>query len=225
MNKLDYLKAMGIEAWQVRKERCQVKGEPIDFENDVLALKANDSLSTDTWQKLQAQAEVCQACPLAKTRTQVVFGSGSQQAKLLIIGEAPGANEDKQGEPFVGRAGQLLTNMLRSIGLQREQVYIANILKCRPPNNRDPNIEEVQACTPFLERQIALLQPTVILALGRIAAHFLLQTNDALGKMRGKEYCYQNKPLLISYHPAYLLRSPKEKRKSQQDLQALKKYL
>jgi DNA polymerase len=225
MKRLDYLKAMGIEAWQARRRVCQVEEDLRLRGDDILGGNADDARTVDTWQSLQAQAEACQACVLAQTRTRVVFGMGSQHAKLLIIGEAPGANEDKQGEPFVGRAGQLLTNMLQSIGLQREQVYIANILKCRPPENRDPKVAEVQACTPFLERQINLLQPTVILALGRIAAHFLLATNDALTTMRGKEYRYQNTPLLVSYHPAYLLRSPQEKRKSQQDLLALKKYL
>lgn len=229
MNKLDYLKAMGIEAWQARGTECPSEEDPPFRVDEVLSgndlLGMNAVSDADSWQALKAQAKACQACSLAQTRTQVVFGTGSQQAKLLIIGEAPGANEDKQGEPFVGQAGQLLDNMLLSISLQREQVYIANILKCRPPNNRDPKLEEVNACTPFLERQIALLQPTVILALGRSAAHFLLETSEALGCMRGKKYHYQNIPLLVSYHPAYLLRSPTEKRESQQDLLALKKYL
>lgn len=204
-----YLNAMGIEVWQHRSATAPVMTET----------------STDNWQDLRNEAMACTACELAHTRTHVVFGVGNQNADLLIVGEAPGANEDKQGEPFVGRAGQLLNNMLLSIGLRREDIYIANILKCRPPNNRDPKPEEVALCTPFLERQIALLQPKIIMAVGRVAAHFLLVTTESLGKMRGKEYQYQQTPLLVTYHPAYLLRSPREKAKAMQDLARLKKYL
>lgn len=211
MNKQQYLAAMGIELWQPREAQ-----EPVET-----AAVGNE----DSWELLTEQAQACTACTLSKTRTQVVFGVGNQQADLLIIGEAPGANEDKQGEPFVGRAGKLLNNMLRSIGLTRQEIYIANILKCRPPNNRDPKAEEVALCTPFLQRQIALLQPKVILAVGRIAAQFLLETKQTLGKLRNQQHTYQETPLFISYHPAYLLRSPTEKRKALQDLYQLKKYL
>ena len=144
---------------------------------------------------------------------------------MLIIGEAPGRDEDLQGEPFVGRAGQLLNAMLAAIGLQREQVYIANILKCRPPNNRDPGIEEAQACSSWLQQQIALIQPDVILALGRIAAHNLLNSDQSLGALRGKQHSYAGIPLIVSYHPAYLLRKPVEKRKSWQDLKRIKSIL
>lgn len=178
------------------------------------------------WQDLQARVRVCTACDLHTTRTQTVFGVGNQQADWLVIGEAPGADEDRQGEPFVGRAGQLLNNMLLAIGLRREQVYIANILKCRPPNNRDPRPEEVAQCESFLMRQIQLLQPRIILAVGRIAAQNLLKTDLALSRLRGKVHFLDNArsgglniPVVITYHPAYLLRSPKEKRKAWQDLQ------
>ena len=162
----------------------------------------------------------CTACELHKTRKQTVFGVGHQKADWLIIGEAPGADEDRQGEPFVGRAGQLLTQMLRAIGLAREEVFIANILKCRPPNNRDPKVEEVAACHAYLGRQIELLEPKIILALGRIAAQSLLQTSTPIGKMRGRLYHLENYniPVAVTYHPAYLLRSPKEKRKVWEDL-------
>jgi DNA polymerase len=210
MNKKQYLDAMGIERWR-DKNRTSPTTE--------LAKQQ------DTWQQLRAEAEQCVACDLCKTRTHVVFGVGDPNADVMIVGEAPGANEDKQGEPFVGRAGQLLMNMLAAIGLSRDKIYITNILKCRPPNNRDPKPEEVVLCTPYLERQIALLQPKIIIAVGRIAAHFLLETKEALGKMRQKEYTYRNIPLLVSYHPAYLLRSPLEKRKALQDLYLVKKYL
>jgi len=215
MDKNDYLAAMGVQQWQL-KEQAQTA----ESSETTPISQANDD-----WQTLQQQAECCVACDLSRTRTHVVFGIGNQQADLLIVGEAPGANEDKQGEPFVGRAGQLLNNMLHAIGLQRQDIYIANILKCRPPNNRNPKLEEVALCTPFLERQINLLQPKIILALGKIAAHFLLRSTESLGRMRGREFQYHDTPLLVSYHPAYLLRSPREKRKSWADLQQLKKYL
>jgi DNA polymerase len=173
------------------------------------------------WEELEARVAACQLCPLYKTRTRPVFGVGNRNANLLIVGEAPGANEDKQGEPFVGRAGRLLNSMLHAIGLSREDVYIENILKSRPPQNRDPLPEEVAACTPYLKRQIALLQPKVMLALGRIAAHYLLATNEPMGQLRGHEFTYseQRTPLIITYHPAYLLRSPREKRKAWEDLE------
>ena len=172
------------------------------------------------WDDLQARVAACTACELHTTRTQTVFGVGNRSAELMIIGEAPGADEDRQGEPFVGKAGQLLNEMLAAIGLPREQVYIANILKCRPPNNRDPRPEEVGQCEPFLMRQVALVRPKVILALGRIAAHNLLKTQETLGRLRGKRYEFgvEGTPLLITYHPAYLLRTPRDKRKAWQDL-------
>jgi uracil-DNA glycosylase family 4 len=158
---------------------------------------------------------------LHSSRTRSVFGVGNRNADWLLIGEAPGRDEDQQGEPFVGRAGQLLNAMLRAIGLQREQVYIANILKCRPPNNRDPKPEEVVCCEPYLMRQIELIRPRLILALGRIAAQNLLRTETAIGKLRGQVHQFRNTgiPLIATYHPAYLLRSPGEKRKAWQDLQ------
>ena len=169
---------------------------------------------------LSAFVSTCTQCDLHKTRTQTVFGVGHPKADWLIIGEAPGADEDRQGEPFVGRAGQLLTQMLRAIGLAREEVFIANILKCRPPNNRDPRMEEVLACNAYLNRQIELLEPKIILALGRIAAQSLLNSTTPIGKMRGKLYQFGEKhiPVTVTYHPAYLLRSPKEKRKVWEDL-------
>lgn len=172
------------------------------------------------WNALKRRVAACTLCDLHRTRTQTVFGVGSQTAAWLFIGEAPGRDEDAQGEPFVGRAGQLLNNMLRAIGFSREQVYIANILKCRPPKNRDPKPEEARACEPYLKRQIAMLRPKVIIALGRIAAQNLLHTDTPIGKMRGKQYVYADTgiPLLVTYHPAYLLRSPGEKRKAWQDL-------
>jgi len=172
------------------------------------------------WEALEAQVRACQDCGLHETRTQVMFGVGDRGADWLFIGEAPGAEEDRQGEPFVGRAGQLLTNMIRALGMGRDQVYIANILKCRPPGNRDPRPVEAQACRPYLQRQIELLAPKVIVALGRIAAQNLLQTDQPLGRLRGRPHPYPGgtAPVVVTYHPAYLLRSPREKAKAWEDL-------
>lgn len=172
------------------------------------------------WPDLLAEAQSCQACDLCRTRTQAVFGVGNQQADWLVIGEGPGADEDAQGEPFVGRAGKLLNPMLQAIGLRREQVYITNIVRCRPPNNREPSPEEAAQCRPLLERQMALVRPRIILALGRVAAQNLLNTDVPIGKLRGQVHHYGELriPLVVLYHPAYLLRSPREKRKAWDDL-------
>jgi DNA polymerase len=173
----------------------------------------------DQWSDLAQRVKSCVACGLHATRTQTVFGVGNRQATWMVIGEAPGADEDAQGEPFVGRAGKLLNEMLRAIGLPREQVYIANILKCRPPNNRDPLPAEVEQCEPFLKEQVALVQPRIILAVGRIAAQNLLKTDIPIGRLRGRRFEYGDGiPLVVTYHPAYLLRSPTEKRKAWGDL-------
>lgn len=180
---------------------------------------AVDSVAGLDWEALGHRVAQCQACTLHQTRSNTVFGVGTQTADLLVIGEAPGAEEDRQGEPFVGRAGQLLNAMLLAIGCRREQVYIANILKCRPPDNRDPRPEEVIQCEPFLRRQVALVQPKVILAVGRVAAQNLLKTDEAVGRMRGRDYRFDDIPLVVTYHPAYLLRSPDQKAKAWQDLQ------
>jgi DNA polymerase len=172
------------------------------------------------WGPLREAVATCTACDLCKTRTQTVFGVGNTRAEWLVIGEAPGAEEDRQGEPFVGRAGQLLNAMLLAIGLPRETVFIANILKCRPPGNRDPKPEEVSRCLPFLSAQIALLKPKIMLAVGRIAAQNLLATDAPLARLRGKLHTFgaANTPLVITYHPAYLLRTPADKRKAWEDL-------
>ncbi|MDH3981081.1 MAG: uracil-DNA glycosylase, partial [Gammaproteobacteria bacterium] len=173
------------------------------------------------WSELKARVSACTRCALHETRTQTVFGVGDRHADWLVIGEAPGADEDRQGEPFVGRAGLLLNEMLFAAGFRREQAYIANILKCRPPNNRNPLPEEVACCRDYLEQQIALVEPKLILAVGGIAAHNLLQTDEKVGRLRGSVHRYgeQQIPLVVTYHPAYLLRSPLEKRKVWEDLQ------
>jgi len=175
------------------------------------------------WDELARVVSTCRACALHAGRTQTVFGVGDRTAEWLFIGEAPGAEEDRQGEPFVGRAGQLLNSMLFAIGTSRDKVYIANILKCRPPNNRDPQPEESRCCRPFLDRQIALIGPKIIVALGRIAAQQLLQTDTPIGRLRGRLHQHtidgRRIPVVVTYHPAYLLRSPQEKVKAWADLQ------
>jgi DNA polymerase len=185
-----------------------------------MALAETEVGSLD-WDALAARVAVCTSCSLHATRTQTVFGTGARDADWLLIGEAPGADEDRQGEPFVGRAGQLLNTMLRAIGLRREEVYIANILKCRPPGNRDPRPEEVACCEAFLLRQIELVRPRIILALGRIAAQTLLVTAEPIGRLRGRRHRFRETgiPLVVTYHPAYLLRSPLQKRQAWKDLQ------
>jgi DNA polymerase len=183
-------------------------------------------VSTLGWDALAERVAGCRACELHQTRTQTVFGTGNPDAELMIVGEAPGADEDRQGEPFVGRAGQLLNAMLAAIGLRREQVYIANILKCRPPGNRNPGAEEALACRAFLDRQIALVQPKLILSLGAVSAHNLLATDLPVGKLRGSSHQLPSGvPVAVSYHPAYLLRKPHEKAKSWQDLQRVAQLL
>jgi uracil-DNA glycosylase family 4 len=181
----------------------------------------------DAWDRLAAEVRACTLCGLHKTRTQTVFGVGRRDAELLVIGEAPGADEDRQGEPFVGRAGQLLNAMLRAIGLPRSEVYIANILKCRPPGNRDPQPDEASLCTPYLSRQIALVKPRAILAVGRISAQWLLQTDAPIGRLRGRVFRYgeSGTPLVVTYHPAYLLRSPLQKSTAWTDLCMVKELL
>ncbi len=176
-------------------------------------------IATLDWRDLNSMVSTCQACPLGETRKHAVFGAGNPRGSWLFVGEAPGAEEDRRGEAFVGRAGQLLDSMLRAMGLSREKdVYIANILKCRPPNNRDPLGPEVQACMPYLQRQIDLLQTRVIVALGRFAAQGLLQVDTPLSQLRGTIQHYQGIPLIVTYHPAYLLRNPIDKRKVWEDL-------
>ena len=171
------------------------------------------------WSGLEKKVTSCTSCELHRTRNNVVFGVGDKNADLMVIGEAPGADEDREGEPFVGRAGQLLNAMLLAIGLKREQVFIANILKCRPPGNRDPHPEEALQCAPYLKRQIVLVSPRVIMAVGRVAAQNLLKTEEAVGRLRGKDFYVNSVPTIVTYHPAYLLRKPQEKVRAWQDLQ------
>ena len=168
----------------------------------------------------------CRRCPLHETRNKLVFGAGDPNADLMFVGEAPGGDEDRQGEPFVGRAGQLLTKIIAAIGKKRDQVYIANILKCRPPGNRNPESSEIAVCSPFLDRQIEAIQPKVICALGTFAAQTMLKTRTPIGRLRGQAHPYNGSSLLVpTFHPAYLLRSPGKKRETWEDMQMIMKLL
>ncbi|MFC3683794.1 uracil-DNA glycosylase [Hydrogenophaga luteola] len=175
------------------------------------------------WPALQAAVAACEACGLCKTRRNTVFGVGDTQTDWMIVGEAPGENEDLQGEPFVGAAGQLLDNMLRAVGRSRsgegtKGAYIANVLKCRPPANRNPQPQEVAQCEPYLARQVALVKPKIIVAMGRFAVQSLLRTEEPIGRLRGRVHRYEGVPVIVTYHPAYLLRTPADKAKAWEDL-------
>lgn len=212
---LNYLHAMGIQPWAERG--VQAPAEVFEPASEPAPARPVTDGGPD-WDALEAQVRACTRCDLHRTRRQAVFGVGNRNADLMVIGEAPGAEEDRRGEPFVGRAGQLLNEMLAAIGLARETVYIANVLKSRPPQNRDPRPDEVAACEPYLKRQIALVRPKIMLAVGRIAAQNLLKTDTRIGALRGRVHDYAGTPLVVTYHPAYLLRTPAEKRKAWDDL-------
>jgi uracil-DNA glycosylase len=182
------------------------------------------SVAALDWPALREAVAACTACKLCEGRRQTVFGVGNERAHWMIVGEAPGEQEDRQGEPFVGKSGQLLDNMLRAIGLTRgeadpaQQVYIANTIKCRPPGNRNPEPDELAKCEPFLIRQLQLVQPKIILAMGRFAVQSLLRSSEPIGRLRGRVHRYQGVPLIVTYHPAYLLRNPEDKAKAWDDL-------
>ncbi len=210
----------------------QTKDEPLlpkKISIPAAATEIKKESSAEPWQaaaslaNLQAQICECKKCELGATRTKFVFGVGNPNAGVLFIGEAPGADEDEQGEPFVGRAGQLLNKIIGAINFKREEVYIANILKCRPPNNRRPLPSEVELCEPYLWKQIELIQPKIILCLGMTAAQTLLKTTESLGAMREKIHRYRGIPLMVTYHPAALLRNPNWKKPTWEDVQKLRK--
>ncbi len=238
------LDAMGIDVWVRRDQESSaeavteaVTSEPVapppvapvsePSPVEAPAETPTGDIATLDWTALEDRVAHCTRCELHATRTRPVFGVGNREARLMFVGEAPGAEEDRQGEPFVGRAGKLLDAMLEAIGRDRGNVYIANILKCRPPNNRDPSPEEAAACTPYLWRQIELVQPVLIVALGRIAAQRLLGTGTSLARLRGTVHTLEptGTPLIVTYHPAYLLRSPGEKRKAWIDLKFARDFV
>jgi uracil-DNA glycosylase family 4 len=231
-----YLDALGIQVWQLRGQAAaapepEVEAAPVT--STPAGGQATGTMAGMDWEALVATVKGCTKCRLRAGCTQTVFGVGSRSAPLLVVGEGPGADEDRLGEPFVGRAGKLLDSMLLAIGRDRKAdsraqgVYIANIVKCRPPENRDPQPDEAAACRPYLERQIELLQPRLILAVGRIAAQNLLMTDAPIGKLRGPVHRYgaQGIPVIVTYHPAYLLRSPREKGRAWDDLKRARALL
>ena len=205
-----YLDAIGIDVWLPRGEA--------DAELEVPAVEQPAAAVNLDWDTLQETVSRCTGCSLHQSRTQTVFGVGNRDADWMLIGEAPGAEEDRRGEPFVGRSGQLLDQMLAAIGQSRDSVFITNIIKCRPPNNRDPQAGEASACRGYLERQIEIVNPKIIIAVGKISAQNLLGTDSPVGRLRGKRHSFGDVPLVVTYHPAYLLRSPSQKRKSWDDL-------
>lgn len=239
---LRYLEAMGIQVWAPRHDAApppapepshevepprqapQPTAEPPSTAEPTPpppAVSGGTEVADLDWEGLRAAVAACQRCPLHTDRRNPVFGVGHPEADWLIVGEAPGAEEDKRGEPFVGRSGALLDRMLAAVGQSRETAFIANIIKSRPPNNRDPEDAEIAACMPYLLRQIELIRPRLILAVGRVAAQQLLATDQALGRLRGRVHSFGHAgiPLVVTYHPAYLLRKPSEKHRSWADLQ------
>ncbi len=246
-----YLDAMGIQVWSKRQSSIpaavssseisavSTQQENVDVDKSEEGLiqapiKQEQGKSVvDQWQCLAKEVAQCMDCrQLCQHRTQTVFGVGNQRAEWMIIGEAPGVDEDLQGEPFIGQAGKLLNEMLLAVGLKRQQVYITNIIKCRPPNNRDPQSDEVSNCRGFLQRQITLIKPRIILALGHVAAQSLLDSDTPVGTLRGKIHSYhlapsgnESLPLVVSYHPAYLLQSPTHKQQAWQDLRLAKQVV
>lgn len=198
-----------------------IKEEKASYSN--IKVCDEDWKNAKTLDELKEKIEECKKCDLWKTRTNFVFGTGNPKAKVVVVGEAPGAEEDKQGKPFVGRAGQLLTQILASVGFDREEVFICNVLKSRPPENRNPLPEEIKACEPYLIKQLDIIKPKLILCVGTFAAQTLLKTKDSLGKMRGSFHIYNGIPLLVTFHPAALLRNPNWKRPTWEDVQLFKK--
>lgn len=208
-----------------RRERVHAAAEVVPA--DTAAIGADDAaIANLDWTSLQARVAGCTACPLCEKRTQTVFGVGDKQAEILFVGEGPGTEEDLKGEPFVGQAGKLLDNMLASISLRRtENVYIANVVKCRPPGNRNPEPNEAASCAPYLDRQIALIAPKLIVALGKVAALRLLGRDASIASLRGQMHNYQGRPFIVTYHPAYLLRNLADKAKAWEDLCFIRRSL
>lgn len=234
----EVLGLLGVERWSLRDEPARVLKPagacPVPqmaVENPTAAapvVPAPVPAVAMDWEALRAQVKDCTRCKLCQTRTNTVFGVGNPAAPLMVVGEGPGADEDASGEPFVGRAGKLLDEMLKAIGRSRaDNVFIANVVKCRPPGNRDPEKDEVEACRGYLDAQIAHVKPKLIVALGRIAAQRLLGSEEPLSRLRGPLHRYGagGTPVFVTYHPAYLLRSPKEKAKSWEDLKKIAQHL
>ena len=225
---------MNFEEYQHRieqflKNEIELYGDELVLPRDAVQALFDVHESQADWQSIGDLAQFhsaikdCLKCPLGGNRIKFVFGSGNPAAEIMLIGEAPGADEDRQGLPFVGKAGQLLDKILAAVQLDRNEVYIGNIIKCRPPQNRDPLPQEIEACLPYLHKQIELVDPTIILCLGRIAAQTLLRTTESLGRLRSKVHDYFGRKLIVTYHPAALLRYPQYKRDTWEDVQLLQR--
>ncbi|HUR41346.1 MAG TPA: uracil-DNA glycosylase [Verrucomicrobiae bacterium] len=235
--------ALGLEPWARRgtstaRSAAETASPPVpvieppEIREPAVAAKPAAAMAVTpgarSWGELRAAVAACRRCRLCETRSNTVFGVGPLRAPLMVVGEGPGADEDARGEPFVGRAGKLLDEMLRAIGRSREtDTFIANVVKCRPPGNREPADDEAEACRAYLEQQLELVQPRLILALGRIAAQRLLASDTPIGKMRGQNYTWgpRRTPLMVTYHPAYLLRNPADKAKSWEDLKRVHRFI
>ena len=215
-----HLDAIGIPVWVRRSVARTARQDEVPGAAAAAPVPAAPVPAVRALESIDAQVRDCRKCELHRTRTHTVFGVGRPDAACMFIGEAPGAEEDARGEPFVGRAGKLLDAMLAAIGLRRADVYIANIVKCRPPRNRDPHTNEIAACSGYLRRQIEAVSPRLLVATGRVAAQSLLATTEPIGRLRGRTYRYgeDRLPVIVMYHPAYFLRSPLEKRKGWEDL-------
>ncbi|MEO6119489.1 MAG: uracil-DNA glycosylase [Terriglobales bacterium] len=218
--RIQYYREMGIDSFYRRG----------DAPTAVVEAKIESGAKTETdkppaLQLIRNDIGDCTRCRLHEQRTNIVFGVGNMDADIMFVGEGPGADEDASGEPFVGRGGQLLNNMITAMGIRREDVYIANVVKCRPPGNRTPERDECDTCSPFLLKQIEVIKPKVIVALGAVAAKNLLQMNDTMANLRGRIYDFRNTQLVVTYHPAYLLRDPRQKGEAWKDLQMVMKHL
>jgi len=211
--------------WRARADFAQGFAQPARSGEDARAGGADPEMVSDTLEQIRSDLGECSRCKLSRDRTTLVFGVGSSDADLVFVGEAPGRDEDLQGIPFVGRAGQLLTKIIGSIGLTRDEVYIANVIKCRPPNNRNPERDEVQTCEPFLFRQLDVIRPKVVVALGAFAVRTLLDSDQAISRLRGQVYDFRGAKLVPTYHPAFLLRSPDRKRDVWDDMKKVRTLL
>jgi len=224
----DYLEIVAsIKAYVEDQMSLGFIDTPSSQSNDISAEQSDlfgsvDKKKFETLDDIMRAVQNCQKCPLCETRTNIVFGAGNENANLVFVGEAPGADEDKQGKPFIGKACQKLTQIINAIRLSRDEVYIANVLKCRPPNNRNPLPNEIEACEPYLIAQLEIIKPKVICALGTFAAQTLLKTNQPISKLRGRFHTYQGIRLMPTYHPAFLLRNPKSKRYVWEDVQKVR---
>jgi DNA polymerase len=228
--RVDYYRDLGIHSFYRRSDAPVSIAAPAEEVVDVRTAPASTPLPTinnksAALDAIREDIGDCTRCRLSKGRKQIVFGVGNLDADIMFVGEGPGADEDEQGEPFVGRAGQLLNNMITAMGIKRQDVYIANVVKCRPPGNRTPERDECDTCGPFLMKQIEAVQPKIIVALGAVAAKYLLGVNDSMANLRGQIYDFKNTKLAVTYHPAYLLRDPRQKAEAWKDLQMVMKYL